>query len=204
MALVGVFGFFILSQSTSSGITQAPSMDEVNDDEVVYRLATSDDPNALPRLAVILKSEVNHTITAIDGITVVGLSSGAVFKESLTDYTVLKEDFDLDYIITAKMLPYGEAFKLNVSLIDVEGGNVLFNEPFDLDISVKMPRSWQNYDFYKKYEEASEFAARRDYESTKKSVELFREVIAEEPTYVPAYFGLYHQLSWQRGYYTLK
>ena len=247
MALVGVFGFFILSQTTSSGITQAPPLAEVNDDEAVYRLATSDDPDALPRVAVlpfetigdqsdyeylpaILRSEIINKIRAIDGITVVALSSGAGIDESLKDFDVLKEALLLDYVIVAKIVPYGKALRLNVSLVDVEDGDVLHNERFDLDYSDKeslddlpafiarkvtlmtanglnlsidlMPRSWRNYDFYKKYEEAAEFADSRDYESAKKAVELLREAIAEEPTYVPAYFGLYAQLSWKGGFYT--
>lgn len=247
MALVGVIGFFVLSQTTGSGITKAPSIGEVNNEEAVYRLATSDDPNTLPRLAVlpfetfdersdygylpeVLKSEVNNTITAIDGITVVGLSSGAAFEESLKDFSVLREEFDLDYVISAKMLPYGEAFSLNVSMVDVEDGNILYNEPFDLDISDtdslkdlpaviarkvtlltanklslsvdRLPKSWENYDFYKKFQEAMEIGTPRDYEGTKKAAELLREVIAEEPTFVPAYFGLYNKLSWQRFFLT--
>jgi len=242
MAVIGLFGFFILSQSTSSSITQAPPLSEVNDDVEVYRLATSDDPNALPRVAVlpfqtigeksqykylpeILESEFNNTITAIDGITVVGLSSGASIEESLKDYDILKEAFDLDYVIAAKMLPYGQAFKLNVSLVDVEGGEVLYNEPFDLDISDKdsmknlpaviarkvtlktanklslsvdhLPVSWENYDFYKKYEEALEIVASKDYESIKKAIVLLREVIGLEPNFIPAYSKLHEALSWQ-------
>jgi len=61
MALVGVIGFFVLSQTTGSGITKAPSIGEVNNEEAVYRLATSDDPNTLPRLAV-LPFEMNRLI----------------------------------------------------------------------------------------------------------------------------------------------
>jgi len=242
MAVVGVFGFFILSQSTSSGITQTPPESEAKDDEAVYWLATSDDPNALPRVAVlpfktigdksqykflpeILESEFNNTITAIDGITVVGLSSGAGIEESLNDYDMLREAFDLDYVITAKMLPYGQAFKLNVSLVDVEGRHVLYNEPFDLDISDKdnmknlpaviarivtlmtanklslsvdnLPVSWENYDFYKKYEEALDIAASKDYESIKEAIVLLREVIGLEPNFIPAYSKLHEALSWQ-------
>jgi len=206
IAALGVFGFYVLSQTTRSSITQAPPVSYANDEAAIYRLASSDDPNALPRLAVlpfetigdksdyeylpeILKSEVSNKITAIDGITVVGLSSGSAFEKGPKNYDILKEEFDLDYVIAAKMLPYGKAFKLNVSLVDVEGRNVLFNEPFDLDISNEdsledlpaliarkitlmtanklslsvdqMPRSWANYDFYKKYEEASEISASR-------------------------------------------
>jgi len=247
MALIGVFGFFITSQTTSSGITQAPPVAEINDDEAVYKLAFEDDPDALPRVAVlpfetigdksdyeylpqILRSEIINKIRAIDGIIVVGLSSGAGIDESLKDYDILKEALFLDYAIAAKIVPYGKALKLNVSLVDVEDGSILFNERFDLDILDKeslddlpafiarkvtlmtantfklsiyqMPRSWQNYDFYKKYEEASEISTSRDYESTKKAAELLREVILAEPTYVPAYFGLYNQLSNQRGFYT--
>jgi len=195
MALVGLFGFFILFKPTISSITRAPPLGEVNDEAAIYRLATSDDPNALPRVAVlpfetigddagylpeILKSEINNTITAIDGITVVGLSSGAKFEKSLKDYSFLKEAFDLDYVIAANMLSYGKAFQLNVSFV--------------VD---NLPRSWENYDFYKKYEEALEIAASADYESTIKAAALLREVIVAEPLYIPAYFELRNRLAWQ-------
>jgi len=81
-------------------------MNNANDDAVVYKLATSDNPNALPRVAVlpvqavgdsaeygflpdVLKSEINYTITAIDGITVVAISTGADVADDLKDYYYL-------------------------------------------------------------------------------------------------------------------
>jgi len=137
----------------------------------------------------------------------------------------LQDAFDLDYAIAARMLPYGQAFKLNVSLVDVEGREVLYNEPFDLDISDKdnmknlpaliarkvtlmtanklslsvdnLPASWGNYDFYKKYEEALDIAASKDYESIKEAIVLLREVIDLEPNFIPAYSKLHEVLSWQ-------
>jgi len=241
-AIASVFGFFILSQSTRSEIAQAPSVSEVNDAEAVYKLAFEDRPNSLPRVAVlpfetigdksdyeylpeILRSEFNNTITAIDGITVVGLSSGAALDKSLKDYDILKDAFALDYAISAKMLPYGNALKLNVSMVEVEDGNILYNESFNLDVPDKdslddlpaliarkvtlmtanklslsadnLPVSWESYDFYKKYEEARIMAAFADYESTKKAAELLREVIAEEPEFIPPYSELYTLLAWQ-------
>ena len=245
-AVIAVSGFFILSESTHSGITQIPIVSEGNNDTAVYNLATSDDPNALPRVAVlpfeaigykydydylpeILRSEFNTTITAIDGITVVGLSSGAAFEASLQDYDILKKAFDLDYVIASKMLPYKKAFKLSVSLVDLENGAVLLNQPFDLDVADKdslddlpaliarkitlltanklslsvdrLPPYWQNYDFYKKYEEAKRIGARRDYESLKTSLELLREVMAEEPDFIPAYATFLKFLSTQVLYH---
>ena len=242
LAVVGMFGFFILSQSTRSEMAQSSSAIDSNDEAAVYKLATSDDPKALPRVAVlpfeavgdksdfeylpeILRSEFNNTITAIDGITVVGLSSGTGIEESLKDYKILKEAFGLDYVIDVKLLSYGNAIKLNVSLIEVEDGDVLYNESFDLDISEagglndspatiarkvtlitanklslsvdNLPKSWENYDFYKKYEEALEISASKDYESVKKGISILREVIDAEPSFILAYSKLHEMLSWQ-------
>jgi len=170
LAVVGMFGFFILSQSTHSEMAQSSSAIDSNDEAAVYKLAT----------------------------TVVGLSSGTGIEESLKDYKILKDAFGLDYVIDVKLLSYGNAIKLNVSLIEVEDGDVLYNESFDLDISEagglndspatiarkvtlitanklslsvdNLPKSWENYDFYKKYEEALEISASKDYESVKKGI----------------------------------
>lgn len=246
LAFVGAFGFFVHTQSSRSGISQAPSVSELSDKETVYRLAISDDPNALPRVAVlpveaigeksdygflpeVLKGEMNNTITAIDGITVVAISSGAEFADDIKDYQVLRDTFNLDYAITSTMIPYGKNYELNVSLVRTEDGTVLFNESFDLDVSSengladlpvliarkvtlmsanklslsvdRLPQSWQNYDFYKKYEEAKLIGARRDYESTKRSLELLREVMTEEPNFIPAYATFLKYLSWQVLFY---
>jgi len=172
---------------------------------------------------------MNNTITAIDGITVVAISSGDEFSDDIKDYQVLRGAFNLDYVIISNMISYGEDYKLNVSLVRTEDGTVLFNESFDVDISSengladlpvliarkvtlmsanklslsvdRLPRSWQNYDFYKKYEEAKLIGARRDYESTKRSLELLREVMTEEPNFIPAYATFLKYLSWQVLFY---
>ena len=246
MAVIGVFGFFIISQATRSGITQAPPMNNANDDAVVYKLATSDNPNALPRVAVlpvqavgdsaeygflpdVLKSEINYTITAIDGITVVAISTGADVADDLKDYQTLRDAFDLDYAIISNMISYGEDYKFDVSLIRIEDGTILFNDSFDLDVSSesglgdlpaiiarkvtlmsanelslsvdRLPKSWQNYDFYKKYQEAIFVGSRLDYESIKKSLDLLRQVMAEEPNFIPAYTAFLKYLSTQVLFY---
>jgi len=245
MALVGVFGFFILSQSTRSGITQTPLISEASEEAEVYRLATSDDPDALPRIAVlpveaigeksdygflpdVIKGEINHTITAIDSITVVSLSSSASMQNDFRDYKILREGFALDYAIAAKITPYGQGYKLNASLIRTEDGTVLFNQPFDLpaadqgklqdlpgviarkvtlmtanklNLSVEtLPPSWENYGFYAKFKKALLIAESEDYEDIVVSIELLREIIEEEPNYVPAHSKLREKISWKRAF----
>lgn len=246
MAVVGVFGFFILSESTRSGITQVPPLSEVTDEEAIYRLAFADDPDAPPRVAVlpveavgkksdygflpeVIRGEINHHITGIDGITVVALSSGVGVKDDVKKYNTLRKDFGLDYAIASRVTPHGKDYKLNVSLLDVGDGAVLYNEAYDLNLSSendlnkspaiiaskvtlitanalnlsvdRLPKSWENYEFYKKYEEANLIGESHDYEDLKISLELLREVMAEEPNFIPAYAAFLKYLSHQIFFY---
>jgi len=242
VAVAGLLGVFVFFQSMSSGITQTPSLEEVKGDTAVYKLATSDDPNALPRVAVlpfeiigepveygvlpeVFKSEINHTITAIDGITVVAISSGAKIEDGYNDFNLLREAFGLDYAIASRLTSYGKNYKLSVSLLSIEDRSDLYSESYELNISRddglkdlpgviarkvtlmtanklnlsadRLPKSWENYDFYKKLKMATATSKSERYEDIKKSTDILREVIREEPLYIPAYSDLISTISWQ-------
>jgi len=244
MAVMGVLGFYALSQTVMSGGNQAPPLNEASDEAAIFRSALSDDLDALPRVAVlpfettgdsadhgfipqIFQSEFSHTITAIDGITVVALSSGAKIENDLKNDKSFKEAIGLDYAIASNLTPYGEDYKLNVSLIRVADRAVLYDQIYDLNVSSglkdlpaviaskvalmtanklnlsvqTLPPSWGNYEFYAKYERSKKIAAPLRYESVKKAAELLREVIKEEPNYIPAYSELLGFLSYQVIFY---
>jgi len=109
-AAAAIFGIYALSQSSILSDIKAPSSIETNDDQSIYELALSEEANALPRVAVlpfetigdisaydllpaVFKSQFDHIITAIDGITVVSLSSAIELKNDQRDYKTLGELF---------------------------------------------------------------------------------------------------------------
>jgi len=186
---------------------------------------TATHPNTAKRPA----PSLNQTIIAIDGITVVSLSSRVELQNDLKDYKTLRDTFNIDYVITSNLSPYGEAYKLNVSLIRTEDGKVFTNEIHDiktsdeadmkdlpaviaskvtlmtanqLGLSVEdLPPSWEDYEFFAKIKQAEEIYENGDYESIKKATELMREAIQEEPSYVPAYSTLINMLSWKSSFF---
>ena len=243
-AAAAIFGIYALSQSSILSDIKAPSSIETNDDQSIYELALSEEANALPRVAVlpfetigdisaydllpaVFKSQFDHIITAIDGITVVSLSSAIELKNDQRDYKTLGELFAIDYAIASTLSSYGDDYKLNVSLIRTVDGVILDNHSYDLKVSESLnelpiviaskvtlmtanklnlsveslPPSWDNYDFYSKIKEAQAIVAPRDYESVKKATEVLREAIKEEPNYLPAYSQQHQYLSWLLIYF---
>jgi len=241
--LLGLYAATHLLQASSKGNTVNI---EAVDDTDAYKLAMTDSSNSLPRVAIlpfdtigdrsaygflpdVLEGKFNQTIIAIDGITVVSLSSRVELQNDLKDYKTLRETFNIDYVINSNLSPYGEAYKLNVSLIRTEDGKVFTNEIHDiktsdeadmkdlpaviaskvtlmtanqLGLSVEdLPPSWEDYEFFAKIKQAEEIYENGDYESIKKATELMREAIQEEPSYVPAYSTLINMLSWKSSFF---
>lgn len=246
LCLIALFGLYVFSQFGPLRGHDQPVSVETSDDQLTDVLALSNDPNDMPRLAVmpfetigdrseygylseVLESEFSHVITAIDGITVVELSAGIQRDEDIADYKALRRVFDLDYTIASRLSPYGKNYKLNVSLVRTQDGKIIHNEAYDLNVSdgdslenlpaiiaskvtlmvanklnlsaENLPQSWENYDFYRKLKQGEAIFENGDYESVKEAVELLREVIAEEPNYIPAYSGLINYLSWQSAFF---
>jgi len=246
ICLIALFGLYVFSQYGSSRGDDQPANVKTSDDQTVDSLAILNDPNDMPRVAVlpfdtigerseygylaeILESEFSHVITAIEGITVVELSAGILRDEDVTDYKALRRVFDLDFTIVSRLSPYGENYKLNVSLVRTQDGKIIQNQAYDLNMpdgdslenlpafiaskvtlmvannlnlsTTNLPQSWENYDFYKKVQQAEAIYENGDYESIKSSGELLREVIAEEPNYIPTYSGLINVLGWQADFF---
>ena len=241
--LIGVYAFSQSSMATRNA--DSVNVDAANNQDI-YKVTNADEMNALPRMAIlpfemigerstyelmpdVFENQFNNSITAIRGITVVALSAGANSRNDFTDYKTLKEDFDLDYVIASKLTPYGEDYKLNVSLVQLDNNSVLFTEVYDLkssndgglvdlpaEIASKatlmtanklglsmdgLPTSWRSYDFYLKIEEAKAAGKNGDYEGVKKSSKIFREAIQEEPNYLPAYLLLHSSLSYSAAFF---
>ena len=246
VCLIAFFGLYVFSQYGSSRGNDQLAGTELSDDQASDALALANDPNDMPRIAIlpfetigdrseygylpeIFESEFNHIITAIEGITVVELSTGIQRDEDVADYKALRRAFDLDYTIASSLSPYGENYKLNVFLVRTQDGKIINNQTYDLNVSDgdslddlpaviaskvtlmvanklnlsvnNLPNSWENYDFYRKVKKAEAIYEDGDYESIKDSAELLREVIAEEPDYLPAYSGLISALNWQSAFY---
>jgi len=245
-AVAAIFGLYAFSQSTILSNVNTPSSVESSDDQSVYKLALSEDANPLPRVVVlpfetigdsstygflpeVFKSQFNNVITAIDGITVVSLSSGIELKNDQRDYKSIGDLFAIDYAIASTLSSYGDDYKLNVSLIRTADGVILDNQAYDLKVSKvskglgdlstviaskvtlmtanklnlsveSLPPSWESYDFYSKIKEAEAIVAPRDYESVKKATQILREAIKEEPSYLPAYSQQHQYLSWLFSY----
>jgi len=241
----GLLGLYMITQVTKSVDSNASVGTDAIVNEDTYKLASSDETNVLPRVAVlpfetigdedtygflpeVFKSQFNHVITAIDGVTVVSLSSDTDLKNNQRDYQTLRELFEIDYAIASTLRSYGDDYKLNVSLIRAVDGVIIDNQSYDLDVSdgpkdlpaviaakvtlmtanklnlsvESLPPSWENYDFYSKIKEAHAIVAPRDYESIKKATEILREAIKEEPNYLPAYSQQHQYLSWLFIYFT--
>lgn len=176
----------------------------------------------------VLESEFNQTITAINNLTVVSFYAKTDSQEQVFKYKTLRNEFDLDYVIASKLATYGQSFKLTVSLIRTEDSSVLSSETYNLDVSNadnprdlfadivpkitlmtanklnlslgELPSSWKNYAFYAKLEKAEAFYDEGSYESIVKAAALYREVVEEEPNYLPTYLHLIFSLSAQNNF----
>jgi len=237
IVLFGLLGIYGFHQSPNSLTREGPLAINVLGDKTAL-----DETKILPRVGIlptetvgdmsaygllpdVLEGEFNQNITAIEGVTVVSFVPGPTLKNNLSSYKVLKNEFNLDYVIGSKLTSYGEIFKLAVSLVSVKDQSVLDTQSYDLNLSndadlnellskiaakttlmtanklslsvEELPTSWRDYDLYVKFKEAESIAEAADYESLKKANQLFREVISEEPNYIPAYASLIMFLSWQ-------
>ena len=217
----------IIGVADNENIPAVTSLDENNvfPRVGILPIETVGDASVYGFLPDVLEGEFNQNITAIEDLTIVSFVPGPALKNRILSYTALKEDFNLDFVIASKLTSYGEFFKLSVSLVRVQDRSVLDTQSYDLNVSnetnlnklianiaskitlltanklnlsvEELPTSWLTYDFYAKFKEAEAIAEAADYESLKKANQLFREVIAEEPNYIPAYASLIVFLSWQ-------
>jgi len=154
MSVVGAFGFFVFSQFTRSEIVQTAPVVETGNEAEVYRLASSDEADTLPRLAIlpfetignssdyglmpeILKGQFEESITAIEGLTLVSFFKWTGPNGKVENYKKLQEQFDLDYAIASKISPDGEDFKLHTFLIRLNDNSTIFSETFDLKSSTE-------------------------------------------------------------------
>ena len=154
MSVVGAFGFFVFSQFTRSEIAQTAPVVETGNEAEVYRLASSDEADTLPRLAIlpfetignssdyglmpeILKGQFEESITAIEGLTLVSFFKWTGPNGKVENYKKLQEQFDLDYAIASKISPDGEDFKLHTFLIRLNDNSTIFSETFDLKSSTE-------------------------------------------------------------------
>ena len=152
--LFGMVGLYAFSQSTKTTSDAVSVNVEATNNQDIYRLAASDEINALPRVAVlpfetigdraaygympeVFKSQFNNVITAIKDITVVSLLTGSDFNDDFVDYKTLKGDFGLDYVIASEISAEGEGFKLNTLLLNLNDNSIVFNENFDLKSSAQ-------------------------------------------------------------------
>ena len=150
-AFIGLLGLYIVSQTLKPSPLEASANIGADRANAVYDLGSSDESQALPRVAIlpfetigetslygflpdVLESEFNQTVSAIKGLTVVSLVPDPNLKNEFMNYQTLKEEFELDYAIASKVSSYGDYFKLNVSLIRLEDSSVLSNGTYDLNL----------------------------------------------------------------------
>jgi eukaryotic-like serine/threonine-protein kinase len=171
-----------------------------------------------------LTSEVIRNLNE-GGLEVKSQTSSFDFKNKPRDLRSIGELLNVNHIVEADVLRVGNRLKINAQLVQVAGDVTLWSQQFDQPLEdvfaiqdeisraivnklrVALAREQRRYQTnlqaYQLYLRARAVSAGDTFErSAEAAVKLFKEVIALDPTFAPAYAGLagvYTAVAWSVG-----
>jgi TolB-like protein len=157
-----------------------------------------------------LTDELIRNLAVIDGLDVRSRTSSFFFKDKPRNLRDVAEQLRVNLVVEGSVLLLGKRLRINAQLVRVAGDVPLWSERFDRELKdifaiqdeisraivnhlrLTLGRGQRRYDTnlqaYELYLKARALLDRRD--DVDKAVELFRQVIAEDPAFAPAYAGL--------------
>ena len=167
-----------------------------------------------------LTDEVIQSLVGIDGLEVKSRLSSFAFKGKPRNVEEVGQQLGVNLILESSVLRAGNRVRVNSRLIQVAGDVPLWSDRFERDNTVKdmiaiqdeiasaivnklrlklgtgQRRYDTNIDTYNLYLEARAMVGKHGLEGPRAAAELFRQVIAMDPAFAPAYAGLADAYAW--------
>jgi TolB-like protein/Tfp pilus assembly protein PilF len=159
-----------------------------------------------------LTYEIQKNLAAIDGLELRSPMSSFAFKNQRRDLADIGSRLDVGLVLEGSVFVAGEQLRVNARLTNVADNVALWAETFDRhgkdvfaiqnDIAsaivnklrLKLGQGQRRYettpDVYYLFLSARGFQIKGSPENATRAVDLFEQVVAEDPAYVPAWAGL--------------
>ena len=158
-----------------------------------------------------LTDEIIRNLAVIDGLEVRSRTSSFAFKDN-RNLRDVGAQLGVNYIVEGSVLRSGDRLRINAQLVQVAGDVPVWSGKFDrelkdvfaiqdeislaivnklrLTLGTGQRRYDTSVDTYELYLKARELVVRKGTANAQKGAELFEQVIARDPAFVPAYAGL--------------
>jgi TolB-like protein/predicted Ser/Thr protein kinase len=159
-----------------------------------------------------LTDELTRQLTMIQGLDVRSRTSSFAFKNRAVNLPQIGRQLRADYLLTGSVLHAGDRVRINAQLIRVSDDATVwaakidrsFNDLLSIQdeisrsiinqLQVKLDRLPRRYDIdaatYERYLRARSLSERRDRSSLSTAITYYKEVIASDATFAPAYAAL--------------
>jgi eukaryotic-like serine/threonine-protein kinase len=159
-----------------------------------------------------LTDELTRQLTMIRGLDVRSRTSSFVFKDRAVNLREIGRQLRSDYLLTGSVLHVGDRVRINAQLVRVSDDATVWAAKFDRSsndllkiqdeisrsiisqLQVKLDRLPRRYDIdaatYERYLRARALSERKDRSSLLTAITYYKEVIASDTSFAPAYAGL--------------
>jgi serine/threonine-protein kinase len=159
-----------------------------------------------------LTDELTRQLTMIRGLDVRSRASSFAFRDRAVNLQEMGRQLRADYLLTGSVLHAGDRVRINAQLVRVSDDATIwaakidrnFNDLFQIQdeisrsivnqLQVKLDRLPRRYDIdaatYERYLRARSLSERRDRTSLQTAIAYYKEVIASDATFAPAYAAL--------------
>jgi len=156
--------------------------------------------------------EIINSLSANERLQVRSRESSFAFKKSTRDLTTIAAQLRIDFVLEGSLRRSRNRIRIEARLVEAPSGVMVWNENVEGDlrdviaIRDRITRAvvdrlglgpWQarraydvNPDLYGRYLTARALVRHRGVDSAQKAVEFFRQAIAMDPGFAPAYAGL--------------
>ncbi len=168
-----------------------------------------------------LTDEIIRNLAVIQGLQVRSRTSSFAFKDTPRNLREVGDQLDANLVVDGSVLRSGNKLRISVQLFQVAGEVPLWADHFDRDLKsasdvfavvdeisreivnklrLTLGRGQRRYDIdlkaYELYLKARALNDRRGVSNAEKAAELFKQVIAKDPTFAPAHAGLANAYAW--------
>ncbi|MDJ0813393.1 MAG: hypothetical protein QNJ23_06680 [Woeseiaceae bacterium] len=162
-----------------------------------------------------LTEELLNVLAQLDGLKVIGRTSSFAYKDKQDDLREIGEALDANYLVEGSVRQSGDRIRVTAQLINAADGSHLWSDTFDRDtgeifaiqssiaaavvnklqvplLSASQLRTHQSRSFnaYDRYLAGNSNLRNRDLDSLRRSIALFKEAIAIDSEFAPAYAAL--------------
>lgn len=162
-----------------------------------------------------LTEELLNVLAQLDALKVIGRTSSFAFKNKQEDLRDIGEALNASYLLEGSVRQSGDRIRVTAQLINAADGSHLWSNTFDRDageifaiqssiaaavvnelqiplLSENQLRTHQSRNFgaYDRYLAGNSNLRKRDLDSLRRSVALFKEAIAVDSEFAPAYAAL--------------